>query len=287
MIILPKPLPEVEPEEIFETCIKSFRNKTHDKLSRCSEIVKTDSEEFERLTPEEIDQFHQTALPKNVSAKDMVKVYEQKFVPSDQAGRKYYDAIMAGTKRGICPICGVRTVHTLDHYLPKTEVPSLVVTPANLIPACRDCNMEKNADMVLDPMETPVHIYFDRVPDEPWLHVEIGQDLEVTYFAQCPNTWEPGIRSRIEKHLDYYKLHVLYSSQAAEEIADMEHLWQELLTDGGAQELLSHICKIRKSAEMNDRNSWKAALYRGLETQSDLLLTWLYTKMEQLPVGSL
>ena len=141
--------------------------------------------------------------------------------------------------------------------------------------------------MTLDPLETPVHIYFDRVPDEPWLHVELGQDLEATYFVQCPSTWESGIRSRIERHLDYYKLHVLYSSQAAEEIADMESYWQELLADGDDQDLLSHICKIRKSSENNDHNSWKAALYRGLETQFDLLLSWLHTRKGKLSVDTL
>lgn len=287
MIFLPKPLPDVEAEKVFKTCIKTFRKSTQDKLKKCAEMVKMDSAEFERVTPDAIDQFHQTALPPNVSTADMVKVYEQKFVPSDQPGRKYYDIIMAGTKRAICPICGVRTVHTLDHYLPKTEVPTLVVTPSNLIPSCRDCNMEKKAHIALDPQETPVHIYFDRVPDEPWLHVELGQNLEATYFVLCPSNWETGIRSRVEKHLDYYKLHVLYSSQAAEEIADMESFWQELLTEGGAAELLSHISKIRKSSESNDLNSWKSALYRGFETQFNLLLNWLHIRKVQSPVDAL
>lgn len=287
MIFLPKPLPDTAPEDIFKTCVETFRPDTRARLRRCAGLVERDADSYGRLVPERIDAFEQSALPADVSAEDLVKVYTRKFVPEDQPGRQYYDAIMAGTKRGVCPICGVRPAYTLDHYLPKGKVPTLAVAPVNLIPACRDCNMDKNADMSLDPAETPVHIYLDRVPDEPWLHARIGEGLEVTYTARCPETWESGIRSRVEKHLDHYKLHLLYSSQAAAEIADMEEYWRELLTACDEADLRAHICRMRKSAEKNGKNSWKAALYRGLEADFDILLRWLEKKESGVPAGAL
>ena len=84
------------------------------------------------------DRFTISELPEDVTSVEMKKVYDEKFAKAETVGRTYYDAIMAQVERGICPICGVRLASTLDHYLPKAKVPTLSVTPSNLIPACRD-----------------------------------------------------------------------------------------------------------------------------------------------------
>ena len=44
-------------------------------------------------------------------------------------------------------------------------------------------------------------------------------------------------------------------------------MWKKLLSINAESELLAEIRETRMSAEANDLNSWKAALYRGLETE--------------------
>ena len=152
MKFLNPPIPEVKPEDIFECCVESYRDSEKKKrMLACKHLVEVDSASYQKLVPNQIDRFTISELPENVPYSEMKKVYDEKFAKAEAVGRTYYDAIMAQAERGICPICGVRLASTLDHYLPKAKVPTLSVTPSNLIPACRDCNMDKKTDMILAP----------------------------------------------------------------------------------------------------------------------------------------
>lgn len=276
MKFLVPPIPEKKPEDIFEYCVKGYIDVDKQKrLLACKHLVELDSENYRELVPNRINKLSLSALPPNVSPKEMKAVYDEKFARAKSTGRPYYDAIMAQAELGICPICGVRQVSTLDHYLPKAKVPTLSVTPCNLIPSCRDCNMEKKTDMDLTPDATPVHLYYDRLPDEPWLHVHIGEQLEITYFILCPESWDNILRRRVEKHLDTYHLHGLYSAHAATELEDKRVRWKELIDLGVEQGVVDDIRGMRNSAEANDLNSWKSALYRGLEKEYPKVKAWL------------
>ena len=280
MKILPKPLPGVKVEDIYTECVSGFSSDAkRTRLLSCKDLVIEDSKLYDKCVPQAMDIFSVRELPEGVSKEDMTSVYTRKFAEQDGPGRKYYDAIKGQAVRGVCPICCVRMVNTLDHYLPKTKVPTLSVTPTNLIPSCRDCNMDKRADMTLDPLNTPVHLYFDTIPDEPWLFTRIDENLEVIYFVACPSTWDEGLRSRIEKHLDFYKLHDLYSSHASQEIADKLGKWKELVILGGIDQLKDCIYSECKSAEQNDMNSWKAALYRGLRKDFDKIKVYFFDRI--------
>lgn len=276
MNFLNPPIPEVKPEDIFESCAESYTDPGKKRrLLACKHLVETDSTSYQKLVPHQIDQFTFSKLPEDVSSAEIRKVYDEKFAKSDTVGRTYYDAIMAQVKRGICPICGIRLASTLDHYLPKAKVPTLSVTPSNLIPACRDCNMDKKTDMFLAPDATPVHLYYDRLPEGPWLHVRIGDNLEITYFISCPDSWEKSLKGRVERHLDVYNMYGLYSAHAATEIEDKKRMWKKLINLGMEQDVLDDISEMRHSAEAHDLNSWKSALYRGLEEEFAKVKVWL------------
>ena len=276
MKFLNPPIPEVNPEDIFERCVESYRDLGKKKrLLVCKQLVEADSTNYQKLVPSQIDEFAISKLPEDISTDEMKKVYDEKFAKADTVGRKYYDAIMGQVERGICPICGVRLASTLDHYLPKAKVPTLSVTPSNLIPACRDCNMDKKTDMILTPDATPVHLYYDRLPEGAWLHVHVGDNLEITYYVSCPESWDKSLRGRMEGHLDIYHLHGLYSAHAATEIEDKKRMWKKLISLGMEQDVLDDICEMRSSAEANDLNSWKSALYRGLEKEFSKVKAWL------------
>ena len=283
MKFLNPPMPNKKPEDIFELCVENYRDiDKKRRLLACKHLIATDSYGYHSLVPHRINEFTISKLPPNVSAAEMKKVYDEKFARVDSVGRTYYDLIMAQAERGICPICGIRMVSTLDHYLPKAKVPTLAVTPSNLIPACRDCNMDKKTDMILTPDATPVHLYYDRLPDEPWLHVRVGDNLVITYYISCQGSWDESLRSRVEKHLDVYHLHKLYSAHAATEIEDKRRMWKKMLELGMEQGVLDDICEMRSSAEANDLNSWKSALYRGLEKEFPKVKVWMLNKCPEL-----
>lgn len=276
MKILKQPFPNLAPETIFEKCVCGYRSRDkQDNLRQCTALIKQDSANYAKFIPSEIDKFTKSTLPNDVSEKDLTKVYDDKFVPNNAPGRTYYNAIIKLAERGVCPICGLRMVSTLDHYLPKSKVPTLAVTPSNLIPSCRDCNMDKRSDMILDPMNTPVHLYFDEIPNGIWLHANLGSNMEASYYALCPEVWEKGLQSRVEKHLDFYNLHKLYSAHATQELAEKYRLWKRLLSAEDSTQLFEAIIEERKSTEAVDMNSWKAALYRSLEREFNKLKVWL------------
>lgn len=282
---LPIPPENDELEEIFVVCIGNCREAKKTRLEPCLPLLKTDAENYKRLIPDHIDQFKSSPLPQDVSANDLVSIYKQKFVPKDEEGRKYYDAIMKQAKRGVCPICGVRTAKTLEHYLPKKQMPTLAVTPINLIPSCRDCNMDKNDDMVLRPEETPAHIYLDEIDDKPWLFAVIDTDLAVSFEVRCPEDWKLGVQERVKRHLDHYNLHVLYSSHADMEIANKKRSWRRIWERGGEAELREHITDLREGAEEEELNSWYSALYRGIEERFHVLISFLEQNARPNPSG--
>lgn len=268
------PLKNILAENIFEECVSSYRDKEKvDELLQCKEIICRDSNLFDELVPKELDKFEKSLLPANITKEKIINVYDEKFVKGP--GRKYYNEIKKQAVRNICPICGIRQVKTLDHYLPKSQFPTLSVTPNNLIPACLECNVDKKDDVSLDSKNVPVHLYFDNIPDDKFLHVTVMDNLEILYYISCPNVEDEGLKARLEKHLDFYKLHELYSSHAASEIADKIHMWKTALEEFGEDILRLSIDSECRSAEMNDINSWKSALYRGLVNNFDKLLAYL------------
>lgn len=273
---LPKPLSDTNAEEIFEECVSAYRDKTKSAaLLKCKDLVRLDSELYDKTIPGKIEQFQQSSLPDDVAKNDMIKVYTNKFVAEKSPGRKYYNIIREQAKLNICPICGIRPVKNLDHYLPKAKYPTLSVTPNNLIPSCRDCNMDKRDYESCDSQNIPVHLYFDDIPNEPWLHVTVGDNLEILYYISCSNTVDEGVRRRLEKHLEFYNLHELYSSHASSQIADSINMWKKVIFQSGEQALKLSLVDECESAETNDLNSWKSALYRGLINNFDKVKAYI------------
>lgn len=273
---LPTPLSDTNAEEIFEECVSAYRDKTKvATLLKCKDLVRLDSELYDKVIPGKIEQFQQSSLPDDVAKIDIIKVYTNKFVAEKSPGRKYYNIIREQAKLNICPICGIRPVKNLDHYLPKAKYPTLSVTPNNLIPSCRDCNMDKRDYISCDSQNIPVHLYFDDIPNEPWLHVTVGDNLEILYYISCPKTVDEGVRKRLEKHLEFYDLHELYSSHASSQIADSINMWKKVMFQSGEQALKLSLEDECESAEKNDINSWKSALYRGLINNFDKVKSYI------------
>lgn len=278
MRFLKKPLPEIAPETIFKECVDSYRStQTRDALLQALPRVKADSARYEQMVPLQIDRFLDQIDLNELPAKPVAGIYEEKFQPEKAPGRKYYEAIMSQTRNHLCPICDITMATTLDHYLPKSEVPTLSVTPGNLIPVCERCNRVKRDIIHRAPQEAPIHVYYDALPPGIWLHARIvyAEQPEVHYDVQCPEDWDPDLGSRLEQHMALYKLEAQFRLHAEVELTNMRRFWKRHLERGGPEGLSYTLADMQESLEENDPNSWKAALYRALASNIEALSAWL------------
>lgn len=82
------------------------------------------------------------AIIGDLNKSDLIKLYTTYFVNKDKPARIIYDAMMAAANEK-CPFCGgIGRPRNLDHYLPKAHYPQFSVLPLNLVPSCRDCNIQ-------------------------------------------------------------------------------------------------------------------------------------------------
>ena len=201
----------------------------------------------------------------DVTAKEMSWLYENKMVGKTAPGRPVYDAIKTASPQGRCPLCGHRDVTTVDHYLPKSAYAALSVNPANLVPACSECNRMKSSAV-----KDFLHPYYDNVERDRWLWARVLETSPpaVQFAVQPPETWPSGLADRVHRHFATFGLGLLYSMQAARLISGIQGRLDVLLRDGGSAAVHDHLCQDEESWQRTGLNSWQAACYGAL-TASD------------------
>lgn len=273
MINIPIPLTEVDERTIYNECADDLTDKTAlgyiEKVVACASL-------YETYVPEDIGNFPEYEIEEG-DDKKIKKVYTQKFVPKDSVGRKYYDAIMANAK-GCCPICGGGKLKNLDHYLPKSKYPLLCVTPANLVPSCRDCNIDKSDITDTDYYSIPFNPYFDHM-DEKLLECEIefksDNTFEIVFLNGVDRESQPNLWKKFETHLKAHDLNATFTSNAIVEINTSKLRYQRLYRTCGVETVREDLIEQKNSSEDYDINSWKAALYRELARKLEAFCEWL------------
>ena len=202
----------------------------------------------------------QFELP-NVTAEEMVRLYDQKMVARRSPGRAIYDNLRLAPRNGRCPLCGHREVMTLDHYLPKASFSALAVNPTNLVPACWDCNRAKLASVV-----ATLHPYFDDVENDRWLYARVVERTPavVEYFVESPDEWPEGLALRVREHFNLYKIADLYSAQAARILSGIRLRLADAYHNGGPESVKQHVSEDARSWQASDINGWEAVLYEAL-----------------------
>lgn len=269
MIFLDKPT--FDPQQTFLDCISNVNNE--DLKTRLAEIVPTVNREAAHYDLQASIKKLEDIRPINpddtigrVTTKEAKWVYTVKMVPSKAPGRIYYDKIKLLAKRGLCPLCGVRIVSTLDHHLPKAHYPVFSVVPYNLVPACNDCNKIKSDSVLQSSTEQTLHPYYDNVEQYSWLEAEItrGKPASVRYKVCIPNGCPSPIDERIAHHFDTLKLEYLYGVNAASEILNIAYEMEEVFNSEGAAGVSAHLKRRARSHRKINRNSWSAVLYKTL-----------------------
>jgi hypothetical protein len=135
--------------------------------------------------------------------------------------RDVRDAILDAAPMGICPLCGGREATTLDHYLPRTSHPEFAVLPLNLVPCCRECNVNKLDRVRENGCAIYLHLYIDALDDTQrilFADVEIDAGVPAVEFSvRPPASMAAGLAERVETHFRYLRLACYYEKKAIEE----------------------------------------------------------------------
>lgn len=196
----------------------------------------------------------------------MGTIYKSHFARVGAPSRALYEAIRLAPPYGLCPMCGQRIVASVDHYLPQSLHPIFNLTPANLVPACSDCNKGKLAKFAQSAEEQTLHPYFDDLGNERWLVVDVleTEPPSIAFRVKPSAEWSPVLAARVRHHFEVMGLAELYAAQAASELADISFNLGELSKTGGPTSVRTHLYGEFASRYARDPNSWKTALYEGL-----------------------
>lgn len=157
---------------------------------------------------------------------DLVKVYEQYFRAGGKPARKIYDAILNAAKDK-CPFCGgIGTPRNLDHFLPKVSYPQFSIFPKNLVPSCRDCNMDgkaqnfaKNAeDQIIQPYSDNQRFFINQWIFATYSAGNDDEPGEFEYYTSPPEDWPEVDKQRAQKHFKDFDLAKRYATKAAEQL---------------------------------------------------------------------
>ena len=253
---------------VFETCIAMVKNPVlRAQLRAVRRDVNTEAADYDiKAAGKQLFQKQPHDRVGSVSGDEMVKVYTLRMVPRTSTGRPIYDRIMSLPAHRRCPLCGIGTVNTLDHYLPKSHFPVYSVTPNNLVPVCKWCQGEKSEYYSTTEGGQLLHPYFDDVDDEVWLAADVvaGVPAGFRYFAAPPVHWTPSAKSRVTAHLRELNLVVLFSANAGSRLSEIRarlaNLYQK---EGGSDVVRAHLREELASLNADQRNSWAAAMYRA------------------------
>jgi hypothetical protein len=213
------------------------------------------------------------------SAADMIGLYKDQMVGKNGSARGYYDLIKAASPHGKCPLCGVGIVRTLDHHLPKSKYPDLSVCPSNLVPACDFCQTGKLSKHPANEREQTLHPYYDNFNDEQWIVgtlSAIGNPV-VQFYVAAPTTWNSVEQQRVKRHFDVFRLALVYTSNANDDLSTMREQLVDLASRGGAIAVRAHLESEQK--RWNSRlNSWQYVMYQTL-ANDDWFVNGGYTQI--------
>lgn len=262
--MIPIPKPDFDVEELFEVCVNTVKNAQHrSKLSACIPYLVTAESEFNSkfLTNELYQIKPNTIVYGEIDNNEMKRVYDYRMVQCED-GKKYYDKIFDSASDGICPLCSVREVDTLDHYLPKMTFPVFAVTPINLIPACFKCNKGKQVSFPTSAENQTLHPYYDNIDEDHWLRAKIvqGNPIAFHFYVEKQSNWDDTKFARVKNHFESFKLNELFSSKASRELRGISfHL--KGLNEQSPELLIEYLNEAYKSRITLGKNSWEYSLY--------------------------
>lgn len=259
------PRPALVAEDVFATCICRVRDHAlKDRLSGISADIAATSERFDELaSTNRLHQLASQAVIGGVTTAEMEAVYTQRMAGKNSPGRAAYDELLNSAPLGKCPLCGHRTVSTLDHHLPKAHYPALAVAPLNLLPACADCNKLKLTRVPANSGEEMLHPYYDNIEGDHWLFATVVEQAPAAllFSVVAPEGWDEVLTERVHEHFRVLCLGPLYSAEGADELLNIRHQLATLHDVGGRNLVQTDLEARAESCRVARLNSWRTATY--------------------------
>lgn len=263
----PLPRPQISARAVLELCAFSIRDPD---LSGRLAAALGDADALEADYLQRGAQGALWTVPPSaafggVDAREMQRVYKNTFAKS-VGTRNIYDQIKKLPANDICPICGQRTVGTLDHYLSQTDFAALVVTPSNLLPSCADCNKAKLDDRAAGAETQTLHPYFDNIDHDRWLMADVvqGAPAALRFRADPPADWPIVTRARIQHHFRKFGLGPLYAAHGAVELNNIRFALDRVAQRGATADVRTELALRWESSRAVQLNSWQTAMYEAL-----------------------
>ncbi|WDT56497.1 HNH endonuclease [Streptomyces sp. G7(2002)] len=276
--MIPLPRPSVTTREAYLACLEMVRDPaTKEAYEAAIEFIEQAESQFEQhaqrldlhllnvadFRPEGVN----SGTLLKITSKDLSeKLYDDRMAHPKSSGRKIYDQIKLAAPNDACPLCGIRRVSTLDHYLPKAHFATLSVTPLNLIPACSECNKVKLDVAPTRKEEQTLFPYFEDVSEAQWIQCSVIAEkpailrFTVSEPAHCSRV----LINRVRHHFEVFKLGELYSHHANNDLASIRWLLRKLFDQLGDQGVRTYLRDHAESARKVGINSWKVAMYEAL-----------------------
>ncbi|NCF06559.1 MULTISPECIES: HNH endonuclease [Kosakonia] len=256
---------------VFDSCVEAKQSENLKmRLRNIRTQITTENRVFNRKGNASLffEMVQGNGIPPDVTKEEMEDLYESSFSQSKIVRKKYYDKIKLNAKDDICPYCAQRNVSTLDHYLPKSLYPKLVVNPLNLIPCCMECNHIKREHYPTNNKEQIINPYFDGLIEDVWLVATIkknGRKPPVLLFKAEPNNRiSASLAERIIWHFNKFKLAELYTSQSGRQLTGIAELLKREWEQGGENNLKIALKEHYITWSTINVNSWQSAMFAAL-----------------------
>lgn len=205
----------------------------------------------------------------NVSRREFLDLYNY-YMVKRIPGRNVYDRIMVSSNERCPYCCGIGRPKNIDHYLPKTSYPQFSVLPFNLVPSCRDCNMDgKGRSYAKIEAEQVIHPYLDhaRFFDEQWLFARYVPDEVVgvvEYFVNAPERWRAEDKARVKNHFEGFGLGVRFSKEAGARLVTLYPQIESLIGIGLDDMQVRDILFAPAIGSLQSLNHWERVMYVAL-----------------------
>lgn len=260
--------PKIECDDVFATCLLSVGADDQDyvnKMKNIADVIALQWKLFDdRISPKGFHLFKpclprrvEQIISKGVTKAELKKLYTSYMLKLDSDARKVYDKLRASAKNGICPMCGIHGVDTLDHYLPKARYPLLSVNPKNLLPACIHCNGAKSADICEFASDQTLYAYADdnKFYETDWIAASISAQygiLTFDFFPFPPKSWLKVERERVTNHFIKFELRNKYVINSSQLITSVTGAIRDMMEDGtDPAAVCLHFSRLAKREKIN------------------------------------
>lgn len=176
-----------------------------------------------------------------VSKDEFVKLYTEYMVKGGDVPRDIYNVIRASSN-GLCPLCGISIVTTVDHYLPKARYPIFSIYTKNLVPACDTCNKGKGSSVYKSKESQPLHPYFSssHFYRTDWIKANVlkTNPLSFLFYVNPPKSWSATDQERIKNHFNDFNLQAKYSVNASQFLTIIKQNIKSVLERGGDDKIV-------------------------------------------------